>query len=390
MFALTLMFVVVSSAGSFAQFGLSAPSAFVDPDGFFSLQVPAGWTYQADDSEAGFALFYGPGSYDLFYVEMIGAGAVPLTPEAQARAALEQYAGRGLSGFRIVSQPASGTLSGREASFIVYSYVDSSGIAMTEGRAFVISGSDVYTIAFADAADRFDDNVAVFNSVLNSFALTAPASPVPGAAGFGAGVRGTGTAASAAPAPPFGAASGAGFFGSGSYTDPGGRFSMTVPDGWELWEEQWTGRGDAVEPWHSLLDWPGKPMSKTLFIWDFFDEWLQTGAQYEIVAAVIDDVPGTQADAVEQLVNAAAGSQAATYEGVTRRVRLGAEAAFAVKIGVRPGRTALWSEGPPWHRDITFFMLKRDGSLFVLAVPDAIVDGIELTEVLESFAWHAR
>lgn len=174
------------------------------------------------------------------------------------------------------------------------------------------------------------------------------------------------------------------------YDSPGRFYRLTVPSGWDLWEEQATARGDAIEPWHSLLNWPGKPVTKSLFIWDHFDEWLQTGAQYEIVAAVIENVSGTQAEAVEQLTNVAAGASAATYLGNTERIRLGAEAAFAVKIGVRPGRTELWSEGPPWHRDITFYVLKRGTMLFVLAVPDAIVGSDELTAVLQSFVWLGR
>lgn len=369
MCALPLLFVVATAGAAFAQFGFAAPTEFTDSSGAFSLQVPVGWTYQAESSEPGFALFYGPGEHDLFYVEIVGGAAGASSAEAEARSALERYATGELNEFRVISPPARGTLSGREASFIVYSYTDSSGTAMTEGRGFVVADSDVYTIAFADASDRFDGGVDVFNSVLQSFRL--------------------GPATHAAPS--FGAASGGGnASGAPAYTGPGAYYSLTVPAGWEVWEEQATARGDAVEPWHSLLEWPGKPLAKTLFIWDFFDEWLQTGAQYEIVAAVIDELPGTQADAVEQLAAVVAGDKAATYEAVTRRVRLGGEAAFAVKMALRPGRTELWSEAPPWHRDFTFFMLKRGTAMFVLAVPDAIVDGPELTGVLESFTWHAR
>lgn len=385
---LTLLLVLLAAAGVWAQVGFGTTAeTFRDPGGAFSLVVPDGWSYQGESSGPGFALFYGPGDYDLFYVEVVGPGDAALTPAAQARAALDRYARGELARFRVVSPPTPGTLAGRDASFVVYTYVDSAGVQVMEGRGFIIAGADVYTIAFADAADRFDEAVAVFNSVMESFQVTGAAAASAGELPVGFGVG----AAMAAVSSHFWAAAGAdGGQSAGVYTSPGQFYSFVLPAGWELWEEQWTERGDAVEPWHSLLNWPGKPVAKTLFIWDFFDEWLQTGAQYEIVAAVVDNVPGTQADAVDQLVNAVAGPTAGTYEGAPRRVRLGAEAAFAVEIGVRPGRTELWSEGIPWHRDVTFYVLKRGTALFVLAVPDAVVDSPELAGALESFTWHRR
>src|SRR5690606_25786118 len=98
-------------------------------------------------------------------------------PAAQAQDALRRYSGPdGLRNFRILSHPAPGKLADRDASFIVYSYTDSAGTPIVEGRAFVEYRGHVLTLAFADEARRFDDQVPLFNAVMESLTLAeAPA-----------------------------------------------------------------------------------------------------------------------------------------------------------------------------------------------------------------------
>lgn len=131
-------------------------------------------------------------------------------------------------------------------------------------------------------------------------------------------------------------------------------------------------------------------MTKSLFIWDYFDEWLQTGGQYDVVMAVIENVPGTQADAVEALKNAVTGSNAHMYTTETERVRLGAHPALAVQIVVRPGMTEPWTMGIPWHRDVTFFVMKQGTTLFLWAVPSDLRDAPQLAAAVDSFQWIGR
>src|SRR5690606_41897771 len=39
---------------------------------------------------------------------------------------------------------------------------------------------------------------------------------------------------------------------AGVFTSPGGFYRFVVPEGWELWEEQASARGDAIEPWNGV------------------------------------------------------------------------------------------------------------------------------------------
>src|SRR5690606_18919377 len=131
-----------------------------------------------------FFVFYGIGEHDLFYVEILEPAGVEPAPAAQAQDAIRRYAGPGgLPGFRLVNPPAAGTLADRDATYIVYSYRDSAGIPVVEGRAFVLHGGKVVTLAFADAEALFDASVPTFNAVLESFRLMEPS----GAPKVGAG-----------------------------------------------------------------------------------------------------------------------------------------------------------------------------------------------------------
>lgn len=61
----------VTAGSAVANFGAvwSGWTRFDTPTGVYSLYVPPKWTYQEDDSSEGFAVFYGPGEVDLFWVE---------------------------------------------------------------------------------------------------------------------------------------------------------------------------------------------------------------------------------------------------------------------------------------------------------------------------------
>lgn len=411
---ITLTVFLLASGVAVAQFGVGLHhhwNEFQDPQGRFTVSVPPGWTYQPDMSDATVAVFFGPGAYDLFFLEVVPAAATGQNAAAHAREAIQHYQSNVLPQFSLLSGPTAGTLSGLDASFIVYAHTDASGAPVIEGRAFAVAGTDLYTIAFADHADTFDGRVALFNAVMDSLHIqaaqapttiaaapgTSIARPGTGAAGAASATASTSTGTTASPgtAPSLGTEASPGPSGTAAaaldlYISPGGFYRFAPPADWTLWEEQSTAFGDTIEPWHELMNWPGKPMTKSLFTWDYFDEWLQTGGQYDVVMAVIENVPGTQADAAESLKNAVTGSSGNMYTTTTERIRLGAHAAFAVKIVVRPGMVEPWTMGTPWHRDVTFFVMKQGTTLFVWAVPDELRDAPQLTAAVNSFQWLGR
>lgn len=397
---LTAMLFVVGMAD--AQFGIGLHrewNDYQDPLGRFTVSVPPGWTYQPDRSDDTVAVFFGPGAYDLFFLEIVPAGMPGRTAAAHALEAVRYYQSGVLPRFALLSGPTSGTLSGFDASFIVYTYADtnSSGVTFAEGRAFAVAGTDLYTIAFVDDADAFDGRTALFNDVMDSLRIHIAPAPTMPAGAPGASMARPGSGAVAGPSTAMTGISTSPTASSPStastvdmYISPGGFYRFSPPADWTLWEEQSTAFGDAIEPWHDLMNWPGKPMTKSLFIWDYFDEWLQTGGQYDVVMAVIENVPGTQADAVEALKNAVTGSNAHMYTTETERVRLGAHPALAVQIVVRPGMTEPWTMGIPWHRDVTFFVMKQGTTLFLWAVPSDLRDAPQLAAAVDSFQWIGR
>lgn len=398
-----LLGLLVVAHGAHAQFGtgLEAPwTDFHDPAGRFSLRVPPGWSYQPDVSDDAFFVWYGTGDYDLFYLEVLAPVASATTPAAQAQQAVARYSGpNGLDGFRLISGPGAGSLSGREASFIVYAYRDQAGTPLTEGRAFVLYEDRVVTLAFAEASSQFEGKVPQFNGILESLQLHERAGAGPGL-GMGPAF---GTTAAAAPAAPPQASSQTAAPAApapqpvpetamepGSYTSPGGFYRLTVPAGWQLWEEQSTRRGEAIEPWHGLFPWPGRPMTKTLFVWDYFDEWEQTGSQVDILLGVIENVPGSLTDALQAMTERVAGPNHLLYTVETSRIRIGTSAGVAARIVVRPGRVEPWSQGDPWFKDVTFYALKHGTTFFVWVVPDEVVHAPEVQEALASFRWTGQ
>lgn len=355
-----------------AQFGVNRDNEWVTFEDFaagFSLNVPPGWTFQTSLSDPSFFVFYGPGELDLFYLEIIEVTKPSTTAASAAQIAIDDYYKRpSLRNFSVISPPSPGTLAGKEASFIVYSYSDQAGNSMIEGRAFVVHNGKLYTLAFADTAAQFDHSVPTFNTVMESLKLADQ--PVPGG-GFG-------STPSPQPQPEI---------VPGVYYSPGGFYRLTTPSSWVLWEEQSTARGDTVEPWHGVFAWEGKQMTKSLFVWDYFDELEQRGAQYEVVLAVIEDVPGTQDQAIEMLKNNVAGTAAGTYTTTSTRVLLGTQPAVAVQTVTKPGMVELWSEGTPWHRTVTFYAFKRGNTFFVWVVPNEIAENAELGQTMRSFRW---
>lgn len=383
---LTLTLTAADTAA--AQFGVGLRrewTDFHDPMGRFSLRVPPGWTYQDDVSTDEFFVFYGTGDYDLFYVEILEPTSGTMDPAVQAQDALRRYSGPdGLPRFQVISEPAPGSLADREASFIVYSYTDGDGTPIVEGRGFVAHHGRVLTLAFADEARTFDDQVPLFNTVMESLTL-AEESPAP-RVGSGFGVGGASPTGGSDPAPSSSAAAADGSL----YTSPGGFYRFAVPEGWELWEEQATSRGDAIEPWNGVVLWSGKPMTKTMFLWDYFDEWEQKGAQYEIVMAAVERVPGTQSEALEALKDHVMGASANVYTTTSRRVRIGNQTGVAADIVVRPGMVEPWSTVSQWYRTVTFYTFKQGDTVFIWVIPKEIEEHPVVVQAMGSFQWLAR
>lgn len=407
-FVLSFSLILSSGASVSAQFAATfqtTSTRFDDPDGLFSLTLPEGWSYQPDESGPGFHLFYGPVGWDLFFAEFLDLPHAGATALEVAESIVAHYAGPdGLENFSIIAPPGAGQLGGKPAVFTVYTY-NEAGETIIEGRVVVIHGGGALSLAFSDRADLFQGSVPVFDAVLYSVVLHEPVAPAPTGVTFGGLALSPGALGAAAGDGSGGSSASTSSSGGGSapatgpgsqnatarvYTGPDGHYTFVPPAGWELWEEQSTRRGDSIEPWNTLLNWPGRPVSKSLFIWDYFDEWEQRGAQYEIVLAVIDNVPGALGQSVDTLVRQIAGDNAHIYTASNTRMRIGDQNGMAVQVVVRPGMVEPWSLGIPWFRQHTFYVVKQGVTLFVWAVPTEIVNLPEVAAALESFRWTAR
>lgn len=397
-----LLNALIGTAG--AQFGLGLPqpvTAFTDPNGRFTLEVPDGWSFQADLSESDFFVFFGPGEHDVFLLEVLQSTAT--SPTALAAEAIEHYRGPGgLTGFTLLTPPSSGVLGEAEASFIVYAFTGDDGTPLTEGRAFTVYGDVAYTLAFGDASDRFQASVPTFNNVMASLKFTQPQTEAASGSSATFGMvntaPSTGGSASATPtasligqsAPVVQTAPSSHLGGSTLYTSPGGFYRFSVPGGWALWEEQSTARGDTIDQWNGVFGWQGRPTTKSLFVWDYFDEWEQTGAQYEIVMAVVENVPGALNDALTALKDQVMGGHGGIYTVETTRLRIGAQAAVAASIVVRPGMVEPWTIVSDWYKSVTFYGFKQGLNFFFWVIPNEITEHPDVVAAMQSFEWLAR
>ncbi|GEM_PF-3946191 len=400
--ATSVVLLLLAASLAYAQFGVGTGqqwTAFDDPQGRFSLRVPPDWTFQADQSSDSVFVFYGPGNYDVFYLQFIHPATPSGTLAAEAAANLDLLRGpSGVPGFQLVSAPGAGVLAGKEASFFVYSFT-AEGVNLVEGRGLVPFEDQILVLAFSDKASRFNGQVATFNAVMESLSLQETARSAQSGFGFGVGAGGQQGASAAAgtvptlpvtspSAPPtFPTAPGA---AGTTYTSPGGYYRFTVPQGWELWEEQSTARGDAIEPYHGVVPFGPRSTVKSLFLWDYFDEWTQRGSQYEILMVVFDNVPVTLQEALEAVKDNVMGEYAFVYTVSTNRTRIGGQAGVAADIVVRPNYTEPWTMFDQWYKTVTFYALKPASTLFLWVIPKEIENHPDVAAAMESFQWLGR
>lgn len=388
----TLALLLAAAGLASAQFGAGPGqqwTTFDDPAGRFSLDVPPGWSYQAHLSTDTVFRFYGSGAYDLFYVQFMVPASGTAAPAAQAQDLVRRFSSgpEALPGFQVVSQPAPGTLGGKEASFVVYSFSGEGGITRVEGRAFVEHRGQVLTIAFSDEASLFSDKVPVFNAVLESVVLHEAAQAPLFGAGLGTGGTSAGQAAATGPVSvAFGPAA-TETAAAGVFTSPGGFYRFVVPEGWELWEEQASARGDAIEPWNGVQLWTGRPLTKTLFIWDYFDELEQKGQQLEIVLLVAENAPGTLDQSLETLKRNMAGEWSHIYQWETQRARIAGQNGVTGRLTVGSLYTEPWTLEDAWWKQFTAYAFKQGTTLFVWLIPAEVEYHPAVVEAVGSLEW---
>src|SRR5690606_38230385 len=115
------------------------------------------------------------------------------------------------------------------------------------------------------------------------------------------------------------------------------------------------------------------------------DEWEQKGAQFEMVMAVVERVPGTQNEALEALKDHVMGASANVYTTTSRRVRIGNQTGVAADIVVRPGMVEPWSTLSQWYRTVTFSTFKQGDTVFIWVIPKEIEEHPAVVQALGSF-----
>ncbi len=110
------VFLCILLLGSPSQ----ANSLFVSPRGDFSLEILAGWRYQPEKSTDRISVFYGPHSYDIFYIEELQEDFSPLVFAHNVK---DAYAGpHGLKDFAVVWEAESFSFPSGEAVVFGYSF----------------------------------------------------------------------------------------------------------------------------------------------------------------------------------------------------------------------------------------------------------------------------
>ncbi len=397
---LALLWAVLSWP-ALAAFGLATPAGptgYRDPAGRYQVTLPAGWTYQPAQSRADLAVFFGTGEHDVFYVEV--ARTTAASALAAARDLVARFSGpNGLRNFQVLEGPGEGQLAGQSAAFLVYAYADQNGTALKEGRGLLVVGQELYSLTFTDTPERFDANVAAFNQVLSTFQLTA-APPRFGLGGGGpapapqpapqsqpqpqpqaAPIPFPAPAPEPAPAPP---AQGQGQRAqAGPYIDPAGFFTLVPHPEWEFWEVQATEQGDTVDPTGGAFGWRGRPMSRYLFLWNTFDDVKMEEHQYQIIIGIVQRVPGTITENVQQLGDLLIQPKSAAD---IKRVKLGDQNALRVRFTVAPGWVRAWQPGVKALDEVTtFYVLKKGTTLAYLMIPNDIEALPEVQAAIQSF-----
>lgn len=140
---------------------------FTDPHRIFRFTVPAGWIYQAGESNDRLLVFYGPDTEQLLYIEYFTDLDVEDSYQFCNRVLRHFSADYGLPDFELLEEPVVWNFAGIEAAAVEYSFVGSK--ERIERRIFVAKGSAGLTITFSDGRPYFAESLDHFDFILNSW-----------------------------------------------------------------------------------------------------------------------------------------------------------------------------------------------------------------------------
>lgn len=362
----------VTASSAVASFGSlwDGWTRFDAANAWYSLYTPPNWSYQKDHSSEGFDVFYGPGEADLFWVETFTVDN-PVTPVALLNNLFSQYQSgdNALTDFAVLQAPHAGMLDNVPAAFAVYRYTDDKWGDTIEGLGLAVLGSQVVVVTFSDSADSFSNQVPLFNQVL--MGVRVHLTNASQEQGQTKSQPPSSSNASQTVSPPNNQPV------ANVYKDSAGRFSLSLPEGWEMWEYQATARGDKIDTQDGVFDWPGNK-SRVLFVWNGFDEVNQKPFQYEVQIVLIDGVGGTAEQAIRDLVSKADPS------GLSN-----ANEGIRVRIGNLTGMKLVFHSNLQTElaRYSTIYAAKTGNTLVVVTFPKEANEAA-INQVLSSFKWN--
>ncbi|MCR4427127.1 MAG: hypothetical protein NUW23_13255 [Firmicutes bacterium] len=175
---LSILAVIVFSCGARATVARGAPVVttglgFVehtDSEMRFKLLLPKDWVYVPEQSLEGSWVFFGPNDQDLAYVEIY---EVPefFTDSLDVSAALLERYEEDLHGFRLIAGPEAVRLGGSDGAVSVYSFVTSSGEAITAAEVTILVGPDAYTLTIQDSTEEFLLRLGAYETTASSFVV---------------------------------------------------------------------------------------------------------------------------------------------------------------------------------------------------------------------------
>ncbi|NLM39971.1 MAG: hypothetical protein GX205_07920 [Firmicutes bacterium] len=140
---------------------------FSDPNGLFQTVIPEEWVYQTQQSSRSLSVFYGPGTSNLAYFEVLEPVSYD-SPLEYAEYIVSLLAGPGgLTDFTVEEGPDEFKLEGLPAVSLTYTYQAGNGEKQREARLLALIGDGrAVSITISDSVSAFDSTRAVLDTIL--------------------------------------------------------------------------------------------------------------------------------------------------------------------------------------------------------------------------------
>jgi hypothetical protein len=132
----------------------------------FSVDLPDEWLSKSTLAVS----FDAPGPFRPNLVVSAEAVADKVSAEAYCRQQLDLLRGRCMS-FEVIREPVAFTLGGRPAARVEHAWTPEQGYRLRQRQCFVRAPGRIYTLTITQLANRFEQDQAAFEAILNSFRL---------------------------------------------------------------------------------------------------------------------------------------------------------------------------------------------------------------------------